>query len=236
MTTREIQHHLQELYGVEVSPALISKVTDAVLDEVQAWQARPLDAVYPIVYLDAIHLKMRTQRPGPEPARCTWRWGSTGRGTRSCWGFGSARTEGAKFWLNVLTELRNRGVKDILIACVDGLTGFPDAIGHVFPQTQVQLCIVHMVRNSLRYVSWKERRLVAQDLRSIYTAATAEAGLAGAGRVRVEVGRHDSPRSARRWRAEVGEPVAGFFGYPPEIRKVIYTTNAIESINSRCGR
>ena len=174
MTTREIQDHLQELYEAEVSPALISKVTDAVLDEVKAWQGRPLDAVYPIVYLDAVHLKIRTD--GRAQNRAVYvALGVDLTGNKQLLGLWIGEVEGAKFWLNVLTELSNRGVRDILIASVDGLTGFPEAIASVFPKTEVQLCVVHLVRNSLRYVPRKHRKAVARDLRRIYTAATVEA-------------------------------------------------------------
>jgi putative transposase len=177
MTTREIQGHLKELYGTEVSPALISAVTDAVLEDVQAWQSRPLDPLYPIVYLDAIHLKLRTD--GRVQSQAVYlALGITIEGKKELLGLWVGENEGAKFWMNVLTELKNRGLQDILVACVDGLKGFPDAIAALYPKTDVQLCIVHMVRNSLRYVSWKERKAVAHDLRSIYTAPTAEAAAA----------------------------------------------------------
>ena len=173
MTTRQIQGHLKELYGTEVSPALISTVTDSVLDDVKAWQDRPLDPVYPIVYLDALHLKIRTN--GTVQMRAVYlALGVTLEGHKELLGLWIGEKEGSKFWLSILTELRNRGVQDILIACVDGLTGFPEAIASEFPKTQVQLCIVHMVRNSLRYVSWKERKTVARDLRTIYTSSTAD--------------------------------------------------------------
>jgi putative transposase len=229
MTTREIQGHLHELYGVEVSPALISAVTDAVLDDVQAWQSRPLEPVYPIVYLDAIHLKLRAS--GHVQTQAVYlALGITLAGEKDLLGLWVGESEGAKFWMNVLTELKNRGVQDILIASVDGLKGFPDAIAALYPQTEVQLCIVHMVRNSLRYVSWKERKTVARDLRAIYTAPTAEAAqIALAEFGQKWDGRF--PSISRSWR-ERWENVIPFFAYPPEIRKVIYTTNAVESINA----
>lgn len=229
LTTREIQGHLQDLYDVEVSPTLISNVTDAVLDDVRAWQSRPLDAVYPILYLDAIHLKIRSSGSVQNQAVYV-ALGITLEGTKDLLGLWIGESEGAKFWLNVLTELKNRGVKDVLIACVDGLKGFPDAIENQYPRTQVQLCIVHMVRNSLRYVSWKERKIIAQALRAIYTAPTAEAA-----EVELEAfaARWDArfPSISRSWR-ENWQRVIPFFSFPPEIRKVIYTTNAIESINA----
>ena len=178
LTTREIQGHLKELYKVEVSPSLISTVTDAVLDDVKTWQSRPLDAVYPIVYMDAIHVKMRAS--GHVQTQAVYlALGLTLEGEKELLGMWIGEAEGAKFWLSVLTELKNRGIEDMLIAAVDGLTGFPDAIESVFPKTQVQLCIVHMVRGSLKYVSWKERRAVAQDLRKIYQAPTVEAAEMG---------------------------------------------------------
>ena len=229
MTTRDIQAHLEELYGTEVSPALISRVTDAILEDVREWQSRPLDSVYPIVYLDAIHLKMRSSGQVQNQAVYV-AVGIDREGNKELLGIWVGETEGAKFWLNVLTELRNRRLKDILIACVDGLTGFPDAIQHIYPRTEVQLCIVHMVRNSLRFVGWKERRQVAQDLRLIYTAPTAEAGYQA---LEAFSAKWDSrfPKISQGWRAK-WDNLSGFFAYPPEIRKVIYTTNAIESINA----
>ncbi len=172
MTVREIQAHLEEMYGTEVSPSLISSVTDAVVDEVKAWQSRPLDPIYPIVYLDCIHVKIRE---GTVRVKAVYlAIGITMEGEKEVLGLWLAQSEGAKFWLQVVTELRNRGVQDILIACVDGLKGFPDAIEAVFPRATVQLCIVHMVRHSLNYVSWKRRPEVAADLRLIYQSATAE--------------------------------------------------------------
>ena len=229
LTTREIQSHLVDIYGVEVSPTLISNVTDAVLEDVRAWQSRPLDPVYPIVYLDAIHLKLRASGAVQNQAVYV-ALGVNLEGQKDLLGLWIGETEGAKFWLNVLTELRNRGVRDILIACVDGLKGFPDAIENLYPQTQVQLCIVHMVRNSLRYVSWKERKAIARDLRSIYAAPTAEAAEQA---LEAFAARWDKrfPSISRSWR-ENWQRVIPFFAYPPEIRKVIYTTNAIESINA----
>ncbi len=172
MTVREIQAHLEEMYGAEVSPSLISSVTDAVVDEVKAWQARPLDPVYPIVYLDCIHVKVRE---GAVRIKAVYlAIGVTMAGEKEVLGLWLAQTEGAKFWLQVVTELRNRGVQDIFIACIDGLKGFPEAIEAVFPLTTVQLCIVHMVRHSLNYVPWKRRAEVAADLKRIYACATVE--------------------------------------------------------------
>jgi putative transposase len=173
MTTRDIQGHLEEIYGVEVSPTLISNVTDAVVEEVKAWQNRPLDAVYPILYLDALHVKIRDA--GHVQNRAIYvALGVQLEGQKEVLGLWAGQAEGAKFWLQVATELKNRGVQDIFIACVDGLKGLPQAIETVFPKAQVQLCIVHLVRNSLNYVSWKERKAVAADLKPIYGAATTE--------------------------------------------------------------
>ena len=233
MTTREIQGHLKDLYGTEISPALISNVTDSVLKDVQAWQGRALDSVYPIVYLDALHLKMRLD--GLVQTRAVYlALGINLEGHKELLGLWIGEKEGSKFWLSILTELRNRGVQDILIACVDGLTGFPEAIASEFPKTEVQLCIVHMVRNSLRYVSWKERKTVAADLREIYSASTAESA-ASALEAFAQKWDQRFPNISRSWR-DRWEQVIPFFAYPPEIRKVIYTTNAIESIQSQLRR
>ena len=229
MTVREIQGHLHELYGVEVSPTLISDVTDAVLEDVKAWQSRPLEPVYPILYLDAIFIKQRSN--GHVRSQAVYvALGITLEGQKDLLGLWMADSEGAKFWLNVLTELKNRGMRDVLIACVDGLSGFPEAIESVFPQTEIQLCIVHMIRNSLRYVSWKQRKEVAADLRLVYTAPTAEAA---AQALEEFAAKWDDrfPSIAKIWRRR-WENVTPFFAYPPEIRKVIYTTSAIESINA----
>ena len=228
MTVREIQGHLEEMYGTEVSPALISSVTDAVIDEVKAWQSRPLEALYPIVYLDCIHVKVRDN--GAVRVKAAYlALGVTLEGSKELLGIWIAQTEGAKFWLQVVTELKNRGVADILIACVDGLKGFPEAIETVFPNTAVQLCIVHLVRYSLNYVGWKLRKEVAADLRALYTAATA---LEAEQRLAEFEEKWDQayPSIGHSWRRN-WERIIPFFDYPPEIRKVIYTTNAIESVN-----
>jgi putative transposase len=229
MTTREIQAYLQELYEVEVSPALISNVTEAVIQEVQEWQARPLEPIYPVVILDAIHVKMRTGGH-IEPCAVYLALAITREGNKELLGIWVGESEGAKFWLSVLTELRNRGLRDILIACVDGLKGFPDALEAVYPKTRVQLCIVHMIRNSLRYVAWKYRKAVAADLRKIYTAPTEEAGLAA---LEGFCAKWDGqfPSIGRSWKQNWTN-LATFYQFPGPIRKVIYTTNAIESINS----
>ena len=228
MTTRDIQAHLQELYGVEVSPTLVSQVTDAITEEITLWQNRPLEEVYPIVYLDAVRVKVRHNSTVINKA-VYLAIGITWDGSKEVLGMWIAETEGAKFWLQVVTEFQNRGVKDIFIACVDGLKGFPEAIEAVFPQAQVQLCIVHMVRHSLRYVSWKQRKEVAEDLKSIYNAPTvdqAETNLTAFAK------KWDAshPTISKSWRNN-WERIIPLFSYPPEIRKAIYTTNAIESLN-----
>jgi putative transposase len=228
MTTREIQGHLEEMYQVEVSPALISNVTEAVMEEVRAWQGRLLDRVYPIVYLDALVVKMRSE--GRVENRAVYvAIGISMEGQKEVLGLWTSAHEGAKFWLQVLTELKNRGVEDIFMACVDGLKGFPQAIEAVYPKTTVQLCIVHMVRASLNYVNWKERKQVAADLRSIYRAATAEEAERQLQNFAVK---WDSkyPTIAALWRRNwLG--LIPFFQFPAQIRKILYTTNAIESLN-----
>ncbi len=228
MTTRDIQGHLEEMYGVEVSPALISEVTDAVMEEVKAWQSRPLEAIYPIVYLDALMVKMRHE--GRVENRAVFVGiGVNLEGGKEVLGLWTNATEGSKFWLQILTEIRNRGVNDILIACVDGLKGFPEAIQHVYPKTQVQLCIVHMVRNSLNYVNWKERKAVAADLKLVYHAATAEEAEQRLGEFE---GQWDAkyPSIGKMWRRNWGG-IVPFFAYPGEIRRAVYTTNIVESLN-----
>ena len=228
MTVREIQAHLEEMYGAEVSPTLISTVTDAVMDEAKAWQSRPLDALYPIVYLDCIHVKSRDA--GVVKVKAVYlALGIDLTGNKQLLGLWIAQTEGAKFWLQVVTELKNRGVQDIFIACVDGLKGFPEAIESVYPQTAVQLCVVHMVRHSLNYVSWKMRKAVAADLRSVYAATTLEAARAALDAFEQQWG-SDYPPIVQSWRRN-WDRITPFFDYPPEVRRIIYTTNAIESVN-----
>ena len=228
MTVREIQQHLTEMYGTEVSPTLISTVTDGVMDEVKQWQSRPLDAVYPVIYLDCIHAKVRDA--GSVRAKAIYlAIGINMEGHKEILGLWIAQTEGAKFWLSVVTELKNRGVQDIFIACVDGLKGFPEAIETVYPHAIVQLCIVHMVRNSLNYVGWNKRKEVATDLRLVYSAATideAEHALADF----EDKWNTAYPPIALSWRNN-WQRIIPFFDYPPEIRRIIYTTNAIESVN-----
>jgi putative transposase len=229
MTTRQIKQHLEEIYQVEVSPSLISSVTDAITDEVKAWQSRPLDAVYPIIYLDALVVKVRESSHIQNKA-IHLIVGINTSGRKEVLGLWITHNEGAKFWLQVLTDLKNRGVRDIFIACVDGLTGFPEAIEAAYPKTEVQLCIVHQVRNSLKYVSWKWRKEVAEDLKAIYTAATvdeAELNLEAFAKKWDE----QLPTISKSWRLN-WERLMPFMSYPAEIRRVIYTTNMIESVNS----
>lgn len=228
MTTREIQGHLEEVYGVEVSPSLISTVTDAVLEEVRAWQNRPLDTVYPILYLDALQVKVRTQGRVVNKA-IYLAFGVTLDGLKDVLGMWAAETEGAKFWLQVVTELKNRGIQDIFIACVDGLKGFPEAIEAVFPTTQVQLCLVHLMRHSLSYVSHKDRKDVAAALKEIYQAPTLEAAERQLEEFAGQWGQR-YPVIVKSWRANWAR-VAPMFSYPREIRRAIYTTNTIESLN-----
>lgn len=228
MTVREIRGHLQELYGVEVSPDLISRVTDAVLEEVRDWQNRPLDAVYPVVFFDALRVKIRDE--GLVRNKAVYlALGITCQGEKEVLGLWIEQTEGAKFWLKVMNELRTRGVGDVLIAVVDGLTGFPDAIATVFPQTAVQTCIVHLIRNSLAFVSWKDRKKVMPDLKAIYRAETAEAASARLDEFEAAwASRY--PAVAPAWR-RAWEHVVPMFAFPPAIRKLIYTTNALESLH-----
>jgi len=227
MTTREIQGHLEEMYGIEVSPTLISNVTDAVLEEVKLWQNRPLEELYPIVYLDALRVKIRDEGHVQNKAIYVV-LGVNLEGQKEVLGLWVAQQEGAKFWLQVLTELQNRGVRDIFIACVDGLKGFPEAIEAVYPRTEVQLCIVHLVRASLNYVPWKLRKPVAADLKSIYRAATAaeaEQQLQA-----LEDKWKAYPSVSQVWRRNWAR-ITPFFHYPPEIRQATYTTNSVESLN-----
>jgi len=228
MTTREIEGHLKEMYGVEVSPTLISNVTEAVMEEVRTWQSRPLDEVYPILYMDALRVKVRDGGHILNKAIHV-AIGVNLEGHKEVLGLWTAQNEGAKFWLQVLTELQNRGVKDIFIACVDGLKGFPEVIESVYPKAEVQTCIVHLVRASLNYVNWKQRKEMATDLRQIYTAATAyDADL----QLDAFAQKWDAvcPMVSQTWRRH-WDRITPFFAYPAEIRKVIYTTNAVESLN-----
>jgi len=229
MTTRDIVATFKEMYDADVSPALISRVTNAVIEQVVEWQARPLDAVYPIVYLDCLVVKIRQDKQVINKA-VYLALGVNIEGHKELLGMWISENEGAKFWLNVLTELQNRGVKDILIACVDGLKGFPDAINTVYPDTQIQLCIVHMVRNSLKFVPWKDYKAITADLKRIYQSITEDEALLSLDQFEQ---RWDSkyPNISRSWRNN-WQNVSTLFNYPEDIRKAIYTTNAIESLNS----
>lgn len=229
MSTREIVQAFDEWYGADISPTLISRVTNAVIDRVVEWQSRPLDPIYPIVYLDCIVLKVRQDKRVINKS-IFLALGINTEGQKELMGMWIAENEGAKFWLSVLTELQNRGVEDILIACVDGLKGFPDAINAVFPQTNVQLCIVHMVRNSLKYVSWKDYKAVTSDLKLIYRSSTEEEALLELERFS-DTWDEQYPQISKSWRAN-WENLNTIFNYPTDIRKAIYTTNAIESLNS----
>ena len=229
MTTREIVAAFKELYGADVSATLISKVTDAVIEQVVEWQSRPLDDIYPIVYLDCIVVKIRQDKQVINKS-IYLALGVTMEGQKDLLGLWLAENEGAKFWLNVLTELKNRGVNDILIACVDGLKGFPDAINTVYPETQIQLCIVHMVRNSLKYVPWKDYKAVTADLKRIYQAVTEEEALLVLDQFS-ERWDDKYPQISRSWKNH-WHNLNSLFNYPQDIRKAIYTTNAIESLNS----
>ncbi|EAP9281383.1 TPA: IS256 family transposase [Salmonella enterica subsp. diarizonae] len=229
MTTREIVATFKEMYDADVSPTLISKVTDTVKEQVTEWQNRQLDALYPIVYIDCIVVKVR-QNGSVINKAVFLALGINTEGQKELLGMWLAENEGAKFWLSVLTELKNRGLQDILIACVDGLKGFPDAINSVFPQTHIQLCIIHMVRNSLKYESWKDYKAVTSGLKTVYQAPTEEAALMALDAF-AEVWDDKYPQISKSWRAH-WENLNTLFSYPPDIRKAIYTTNAIESLNS----
>lgn len=229
MSTRDIVAAFEEWYGADISPTLVSRVTNAVIDEVIEWQSRPLDAIYPIVYLDCIVVKVRQDKRVINKS-IFLALGINTEGHKELMGMWIAENEGAKFWLSVLTELQQRGVEDILIACVDGLKGFPDAINAVFPQTHVQLCIVHMIRNSLKYVTWKDYKAVTADLKRIYRSATEDEALLELDRFG-ELWDGQYPQITKSWRTH-WQNLNTIFNYPEDIRKAIYTTNAIESLNS----
>ena len=228
MTMREIQGHLAELYGAEVSPDLISRVTDAVLEEVREWQSRPLDAVYPIVFFDALRVKIRDEGLVKNKAVYV-ALACNGDGEKDVLGLWIEQTEGAKFWLRVINELKARGVNDILIAVVDGLKGFPEAITSVYPQTLVQACIVHLIRNSLAFVSWKDRKAILPSIKAIYRAESADAALLRLAEFEAEWGKR-YPAIGQIWR-NAWEHVVPFFAFAPGIRKMIYTTNAVEALH-----
>jgi putative transposase len=234
MTVREIQGHLAELYGIDVSPELISAVTDAVLDEIAEWQNRPLEALYPLVFFDALRVKIRDEGTVRNKAVYV-ALGVRVDGRKEILGLWIEQTEGAKFWLRVMTELKNRGVEDILIAVVDGLKGFPDAITAVFPQAQVQTCIVHLIRTSLDFVSYKDRKAVAAALREIYRAKDADAGAAALDAFAAGSWGLKYPAIALSWRRH-WPAVVPFFAFPADVRRIIYTTNAIEALNAKLRR
>jgi putative transposase len=227
MTVRDIQGHLHDMYGVDVSPSLISEVTDSIQEEVKLWQDRPLEALYPIVYLDALMVKMRHEGKVENRAIYT-AIGINVEGQKSVLGLWASGNEGAKHWMMVLTNLRNRGMKDAFIVCTDGLKGFPEAIEAIFPSTLVQTCIVHMIRASLAFVGWKERKAIAADLKLIYRAASAEMAELALAAFREKYPRHQAVADVwqRNW-----QRVIPFFDFPDEIRKIIYTTNAVESLH-----
>lgn len=228
MTTRDIQYHLKDIYGVDVSPELISEVTDKIIDDVKAWQNRPLEKVYPILFLDCIVVKRREDKVIRNRS-VFLALAVNMDGQKELLGMWMAQSEGAKFWLSVVTDLRNRGVEDIFIACVDGLKGFPEAINSVFPDAQVQLCIVHQIRNSLKYVPYKDKKQVVEDLKNIYGADTAEMAELG---LKTFAEKWDAkyPTISKQWQQNWVN-IIPFFEYPKDIRKAIYTTNAIESLN-----
>ena len=229
MTNREIVAFFKEMYDADVSASLISKVTDAVIEQVTEWQNRALDSLYPVVYLDCIVVKVR-QHSNVINKSVYLALGINMDGQKELLGMWIAQTEGAKFWLSVMTELKNRGVQDILVACVDGLKGFPDAIASVYPHTDIQLCIVHVVRNSLRFVSWKDYKAVTSGLKAIYQASTEENALKSLD-IFCDQWNHQYPKIGESWRVN-WENIRTIFSYPAEIRHAIYTTNAIESLNS----
>ena len=230
MSTRDIQGHLRELYGTDVSTDLISRVTDAVIDEVKDWQVRPLEAMYPILYLDALFVSVRDG--GTVIKKAVYiALGMGVDGTREVLGFWIEATESARFWLSILTDLKNRGVEDILFVCCDGLTGLPQAIEAAFPKAVVQTCIVHMIRASLRHVAWGDRKAVVATLKPIYAAETEEAAQRALAAFE-ERWRSKYPAIGRQWRARWNELVP-FLAYPAEIRRTLYTTNVIESLNAQ---
>ena len=234
MSTREIAGHVRELYGVDVSPDLISAVTDAVLEELAAWQARPLEAVYPLVFFDALRVKIRDEGTVRNKA-VHIALGVRADGAKEVLGLWLEQNEGAKFWLRVMNELRTRGVEDVLLAVVDGLKGFPEAITAVFPDAMVQTCIVHLLRHSLDFVSWKDRRFVAAALKEIYRAMDADAGQAALQAFEDSDWGRKYPAIAQSWRRAWAE-VIPFYGFAEEVRRIIYTTNSIEALNAKLRR
>src|ERR687886_2915031 len=234
MSTREIVGHLRELYGIDVSPDLVSAVTDAVLDEIAGWRDRPLEPVYPLVFFDALRVKVRDEGTVRDKA-VYLALGVRADGRKEILGLWIEQTEGAKFWLRVMTELKNRGVEDVLIAVVDGLKGFPDAITAVFPRAQVQTCIVHLIRHALDFVSYKDRKAVATALKEVYKAKDADAGRAALEAFAEGPWGKKYPAIVQSWRRSWTE-VIPFFAFPDDVRRIIYTTNAIEALNAKLRR
>jgi transposase-like protein len=230
MTTREIQRHLREIYGVEVSDGLISEVTASIQDDVRAWQGRPLEELYAVVYLDAMQVSIRDQQVVRKKAVYV-AIGVTLEGERDCLGLWIEKSEGARFWTSVLTELRNRGVKDVLFVCTDGLTGFPEAIDAVFPLAVNQTCVVHLVRQSLRYLSWKERKSCAAELRRIYTAADADAARQVLDELTDAWADSTTKTAALQVWERAWDRFIPFLAFPEEIRRIVYTTNTVESLH-----
>lgn len=227
LTTRDIEDHMHDIYGVDVSPSMISIITDKVKPLIEEWQSRPLSSLYPVVYLDGLHCKVRDN--GKIVNKCAYiALGINDEGRKDILGIWIGETEGAKFWLGILNELKNRGVDDILICCVDGLTGFSDAIHTVFPNTDIQQCIVHQIRNTMKYVPHKEKDRFCSDLRTVYTAPTEEAGLQALADMKQKWPQYQM--YLKSWETKWPE-LSTFFIYPPEIRRIIYTTNAIENVN-----
>ena len=234
MSTREISEHLREIYGMEASAELISTITDAILDEVEAWRQRPLDVAYPVVFFDAIRVKIRDEGLVRNKA-IHIALGVMADGTKVVLGLWIEQNEGAKFWLRVMNDLKNRGVEDIMMAVVDGLKGFPDAITAVFPQAIVQTCIVHLLRNSLEFVSYKDRKAVAAELKNVYRAVDARAADKALAAFEAGPWGQKYPAIGQSWR-RVWQEVIPFFAFPAEVRKIIYTTNSIEALNSKLRR
>lgn len=234
LSVREVRGHLEEIYGIDVSPDLISAITDAVLDEVAEWQNRPLDPIFPIIFFDALRVKIRDE--GFVRNKAVYiALGILPDGTKEILGIWIEQTEGAKFWLKVMNELKTRGIADILIAVVDGLKGFPEAITAVFPQTIVQTCIVHLIRNSLDFVSWKDRKLMVPALKAIYRGKDAEAGRKALDDFEAGPWGTRYPAIVQSWRRN-WQHVVPFFAFPESVRRIMYTTNAIEALNSKIRR
>lgn len=228
MTTRDIQSHIEEIYGLQVSPTLVSNITEKIVSIALQWQSRPLEALYPIVFFDAIHYKIRDEGKIISKAAYTC-LGVDINGKKDLLGLWIGESEGANFWLSVITELRNRGVEDILIACIDGLKGFPEAINTIYPDTEIQLCLVHVMRNTLRYIATKDYKEFVKDIKKVYSAPTEQAGLSELENVEQKWGKK-YPLPLKSWRQNWTN-IATFFKYPEEIRKLIYTTNAVEALH-----